>query len=163
MENHPPPHARAGEPSCRTVADDPQIPSRQQRTVGSGTRTNPQKNEYRNTFLRSEVRSLMLCVRRRAAAQDSGGCGRRTIQRIERPGQQTRPEDRQTGPKNRSIRKNACAGRSGPCAGSENSRTRPAENPGTTAKGRRNTTNGRGGATKGGYGGPSGTASSDAA
>src|ERR1035437_5002685 len=33
MEDHPAPHARAGEPSCRTGADDPQISSGQQRTI----------------------------------------------------------------------------------------------------------------------------------
>src|SRR2546428_5610490 len=152
MEDHPAPHAGAGEPSCRTVAGDPQIPSRQQRTVGSGTRTNRQKNEYENLG----VRGLMLRVRGRAAAQDSGGCGRRAIQRIERPGEQTRPEDRQTGPTNRSTGKNACAGRPSPRAGSESARTGPTKNPGTRAEGGRNTTNGRGCATKGGDGGPSG-------
>src|SRR5260370_18137820 len=140
MEDHPAPHARAGESSCRTGADDPQIPSRQQRTVGGGTRTNRQKNEYKNTFLRFGVRGFMLRVRGRAAAQDSGGCGRRAIQRIEGPGQQTRPEDRQTGPTNPSTEKNACTGRPSPGAGSENSRTGATKNPGTTAEGGRNTT-----------------------
>src|SRR5438477_7233858 len=40
MEDHPAPHARAGEPPCRAGAGDPQIPSRQQRTIKGSARLN---------------------------------------------------------------------------------------------------------------------------
>jgi len=105
----------------------------------------------------------MLRVGGRTPGQDSGIGRRPVVQRVERPGHQTRPEDRGTGPTNRSTGKNARAGRAGPGAKSEDPRTGPAEDPGTGAEVGRNATNGRGCATEGDCRGASRTDASDAA